>query len=196
MRIQDTEPTDWSLYFEGTYMMYRNKVAAVSVDTEGPQYRLMLTFNPHKRVFLSTPEELAELEVWWPRPGAYNYMGHAVYIARKAARNMKKSCCPRSHYYIKYGNNLAVKTVRYLKTGPNHMDWPSAKKALDKLLCASVAVARDLILLSTDEGNYGVVYRGEHVGHVTVTGEFHASTDLAPSTKLVNIRLMEEGVID
>lgn len=86
--------------------------------------------------------------------------------------------------------------MKFLKNGHNHMKWNVAKEAIDNHTMDSVAVCRDMIITrSTTVGRYGIVYRGEECGTLE-NGEFTADRDLSPTTKLVTMRLAEEGIID
>ena len=193
MRVRDVPTRDWSLYFNDTYMKYKGEIVKVSIVPNDGRTTFACQPSGGGVEYIWRKADLENLEVWWPRPGAYNLNGQAAYIARKANRCMRKSCVPRSHYYFKYGEQMGLSVMYFLKRGPNHMTWKAAEEALVKGVVNSVAVCRDLILTRVKDG-FGVVYRGEEAGKV-VDGQYYPENDFQPITKLVNMRLVEEGIV-
>lgn len=192
--ISQVPVADYNLYFNGTYLKYQDRIWKAAPGADGGRTTLMLTHD-RETIHVWRKPELRNVEVWWPRPGAYNYRGSAAYIARKASRCMRKSCSPRHHYYLKWGGGGmgGPDLIRYLRNGPNHMTYAAAKEALDKRLCTSVAVCRDLILTRVKDG-YDVVYRGEKAGSI-IGGDYHPENHFSPVNKLVAMRLAEEGIV-
>ena len=187
---------DWNLYFNNTYMLYKGE--PVLVQPARGDGRTVLALRDHLGetcTYVWKKADLKNLSVWWPRAGAYNKDGAAVYISRRASRCMKKSCCPSSHYAFKYGMAMRAQVIVYLLRGPNYLSWLAAREALDKGVMRSVAVCRDMILEFDGPSKYKVIYRGEHAG-VLENGEYTAQNDMSPVTKLVVHRLAEEGIID
>lgn len=193
MNVAEVPVRDWPLYFNGVYMKYDDRIVKVDPTTHAGRTVLMCTGDGGFAEFVWRKPDLRRLEVWWPRPGAYNYNGSAVYIARKATRCMRKSCCPRTHYYIKWGK-VDNSTIRYLLNGPNHITWEAAKQTLDSKLAKSVAICRDLILTRVNDG-YEVIYRGDPAGKLNEYLEYTADNDFSPTTKLVVMRLAQEGIV-
>lgn len=193
MNVAEVPKRDWPLYFNGVYMRYEDRIVKVDPVPHDGKTKLMLTGSDGFTDMLWRLPDLRKLEVWWPRPGAYNYSGHAVYIGRKATRCMRKSCCPRTHYYVKWGN-VGTNTITYLLKGPNHISWDAAKQALDSKLARSVAVCRDLIFTRVKDG-YDIIYRGDPAGKLNFELEYTAENDFSPTTKLVVMRLAQEGII-
>jgi hypothetical protein len=157
--------------------------------------------------YLFRRTDLKTLEVWWPKTGAYNNPnpdGGAAYIARKATRSMKKSCCPESHYYLKWNDRVAASTIlRELRRhtvqsfllGEDRklMTWEEAHNALRHGKTKSVAVSRNLIITRVND-QYGVVYRGAEVGMFDGQ-DYIPDNDLSPTTKLVYQELIKEGIV-
>lgn len=193
MNVAQVPARDWNLYFNKVYMYYGDELVMVEPSREDGRSTLYLRPEGEIGKHIWRKADLRMLKVWWPRPGAYNYRGTAAYIARKATRCMRKSCCPRTHYYFKYGGGIEGEIIRYLKRGPNHMSWPTAKESLDSGAMISVAVCRDMIVTRVKDG-YGIIYRGEPVGKI-INGEYEADNDFSPTNKLVAMRLMQEGII-
>jgi hypothetical protein len=200
INVDKVPARDWNLYFGGVYMQYRGTLAYVRPyayqDPEEGRTRTTLRVQREgmKDKFLWRKGDLKELLVWWPRAGAYNIRGSAVYVARKATRSMKKSCCPDSHYYVKWGAQ-GMSPARYLTLKNHHFDtWEAAKQAIDNGKHAR-ALSRNLIVAnSAAKGVYQLVYRGDEVG--TLEGsDYHPLNELSPLTKLVYQELIEEGVV-
>lgn len=194
MIVADVPARDWMLYFNNVYMLYDGDIALVNpVQHNGRSTLQTQRATDGKTNYLWRKADLRKLEIWWPRAGAYNLNGHAAYIARKANRCMRKSCCPRTHYYIKWGNR-GLNPSSYILNGPNHLSWDKAKEVLDKRVASDVAVCRDMIVTRVKDGEYKIIYRGEDAGVVN-HGEYTAANDFSPTTKLVYRRLVEEGIV-
>jgi len=97
----DALQQDWRMYYDGSWMNHRRYgPGQVSVqDTDMFFYRY-----PDDKVDSNpTRVDPADLLCWWPRSGAYNTPGGAVYIARKATRSMRKSAHAGEHYVVRWG---------------------------------------------------------------------------------------------
>ena len=192
---------DWRLYYNNTWMRHvEHGPVHVRVVNDGAtylQYAENVPTEPGINIYddgkqwVNAPAK--DLKVWWPRAGAYNIEGSAVYIGRRSSRCMSKSAKADKHYYRAWGR--ARGWMRALADGPNYVTWNTATEMLDKGIISSCAITRDIIITSpNDDGRYTVVFRGEEVGYMQ-NREFYPSNDYAPSTKRVFYKLMKEGII-
>jgi hypothetical protein len=110
----------------------------------------------------------ADPEVWFPRAGAYNATGRALYFGRRARRCMKKSAS-YDHYYTQWGRQLPGNQMLWtMAKGPNLLPWNAAKLVMENNAMSSVAIGPNLIMCKTDNDNeYDVVYRGLEIGRLT-----------------------------
>lgn len=134
-----------------------------------------------------------DLECWWPRSGSYNTPYGAVYIARKAARNMRKSASYGDHYQLTYGRGDGGDVLRLMIDGPDYLSVNEARKALRQKIAKSIAVTRDIILTQKDQGVV-VVFRGMDTGVLSDDG-FEPYIEADPLSKRTYVKLMAEGVI-
>jgi len=162
MNPQDALPQDYPMYYNGCWMEHVDLGIG----------RVMVTGS---RLYLDTDYGLSEatlvkakdLICWWPRPGAFNGVRDAMYIARRAQRNMRKSAMPNDHYYLKWGNPYGGSDMmQLLKEGANHIPIEDALEAFAKKKRTSAAVSRDIIIhpTDTDPKVCSVIFRGNEVG--------------------------------
>jgi len=135
-----------------------------------------------------------DLECWWPRSGSYNTPYGAVYIARKAARNMRKSASMGDHYQLTYGRGMGGDIMRLMIDGPDYMSIKEAQRALAKNIAHSVAVTRDIILRQNEHEAVEVIFRGNPTGTLTDLG-FEPFIPNDPLSKRAYIKLAKEGVL-
>jgi len=164
MNPADALPKDYGMYYDGCWMRH-SKHGVGRVNVIGGDLYLQ---TPGRANPLHVSPQY--LEVWWPRARAANMesLSKAVYIGRKAARNMRKSAVSRDHYYVKWGGAMGMDVMLLLV---NEQDYPSLEKASDMLANGweSVAVSRDIILTKDeDEGMLMVVFRGIEAGRLQV----------------------------
>ena len=133
-----------------------------------------------------------DLECWWPRSGSYNTPYGAVYIARRAARNMRKSASYGDHYQLTYGQGDGGDCLRLMIDGPDYVTVKEGIAALRKHLTNSVAVARDIIL-QTNKDDIEVIFRGNRTGTLGDMG-FEPFIPGDPLSKRAFLKLMQEGV--
>lgn len=176
---------DWPMYYAGTWMNHREYgPVAVSVNGEG----LEVTVGTD-----TIPADPNDLECWWPRSGSYNTKMGAVYIARKAARNMRKSASWGDHYTCTFGRTVrGSDPLSLMVRGPNYISVEAALELLTLEVTESVAVTRDIILRATDS-NIEVIFRGNATGTLTKDG-FEPYVPLDPLSKRAYVKLMQEGI--
>jgi hypothetical protein len=137
----------------------------------------------------------AMLECWWPRPGAFNVKGSAIYIARRAQRNMRKSAVSGDHYFVKWGTPYGKDVMVTLRDGPDTKTLRQAAKMLSTGSMTSVAISRDIIIYVEDDtlpDVYEVVFRGIECGKL-VRGSYEPSFSDNPLTGRV-VQQLEEIV--
>ena len=122
MKPSDVPVRDWQMYYAGTWMKHAvHGPALVSVRAAD------LMVNVHGEEVLVDP---SDLECWWPRSGSYNTPLGALYISRKAARNMRKSASWSDHYVCTYGRTeRGIDGMKLMVRGPNYM---SVEAAMDR----------------------------------------------------------------
>ncbi len=180
MNPSDAMPQDYRMYYDGCWMEHtkygvgyiRVKDGGMYLDKEGRGRDLVRV----KPSFLSC---------WWPRPGAFNVKKkHAVYIARRAMRNMRKSAVANDHYFLKWGMPYGRDVMLTLRDGPNPVEIREARRLLIAGTMLSVAISRDVILHPEDEPTADVqtvVFRGMDAGRL-VMGTFEPLFSASPLT--------------
>ena len=174
----DALPEDWSMYYNGCWMRHE-KLGIGRVEVAGD---LLLFYPPGAPDYvIAKPKELS---TWWPRAGAFNYNGNAVYIARRNIRNMRKSAIGGDHYYVKWGkcpNSLVMQVLR------DHDAYPSVHDAWALLRDGrkAVAVTRDIIFSDYDDGECDVYFRGMEVGRMSQLCGFVPTFSASPWTRRV-----------
>lgn len=191
----DALQQDWRMYYEGSWMRHRSY---------GPG---LVSVSGDELYFYRYPNDTLEAEptrvnprdlvCWWPRSGAYNTPGGAVYIARKATRSMRKSAHAGEHYMIKWGNacmrGTGYKLMLQLRRGHSLVELDFALRAIKEKVTRSVAITQDIILASTPDGLV-VVFRGIKVGMLE-DGDFIPDFERSPIARRAMHKLVEEGVI-
>ncbi|GAG31465.1 unnamed protein product, partial [marine sediment metagenome] len=95
----DAMPKDFQMYYNGCWMEHATHGVGLVRVHDGVMY--LDKENTGENSLRVKPSYLT---CWWPRPGAFNCKNHAVYIARRAMRNMRKSAVANDHYFIKWGS--------------------------------------------------------------------------------------------
>ena len=88
---------DWHMYYHDTWMVHVTLGYCRIQARRGVLFALPLNTEEWLKV------SAKDLEVWWPRPGAYNTATAAAYIVRKPYRCMKRSAVSDTHYTVTYG---------------------------------------------------------------------------------------------
>jgi len=188
MKPSQANKQDWRMYYSGTWMHH---------ITRGPGYIQVLDGDLHwsdgNEAHPAVQVEAADLECWWPRSGSYNTPGGAVYIARRAARNMRKSACMGDHYRLTYGHGRGD-CMALMVNGPDYVTIKDAVKAINKNIAASIAITRDIIVTPTNKNEIEVVFRGNPTGILNDDG-FEPYIQADPLAKRAYIKLMQEGVL-
>ena len=160
MNPEDALPEDWGMYYDGVWMRH-DKYGVGRIEVLGGDLYL-------KRSVYSDPIQVrAEyLKCWWPRAGAFNCGNHAIYIARKAVRNMRKSAVAGDHYFVKWGTGFGIDIMEKLRSGPNCHSKVDATRLLEDGDMSSVAVTRDIIFTLCEDNpeKFIVIFRGMEVG--------------------------------
>lgn len=156
MKPSEALRRDWGLYFDSTWMLVDGVVQFVRLIGQD----LHASQEHDQEGGLLDPEAP---EVWFPRAGAYNSAGRAVYIGRRARRCMKKSAS-YDHYYNQWGRAIQGGGMLWtMAKGRNLLPWNAAKLIMDSDGMTSCAVGPHLIMQLNRDG-YGVVYRGLEIG--------------------------------
>jgi len=188
MKPSQANKQDWRMYYADTWMNHVKYGPGHIYVRDG-----QLTHTRGGRNDPTRDVEPDDLECWWPRSGSYNTPRGAVYIARKAARNMRKSASYGDHYQLTYGRGDGGDVLRLMIDGPDYLSVKEARAALRRNITASVAVTRDIILAMQDE-HIVVVFRGIHTGVLTDNG-FEAYIADDPLSKRAYVKLMAEGIV-
>ena len=200
MKPTQARRQDWRMYYNATVMRHAELgIVHVKVEDNAKFYVSQVKLHrvdPDIGIVKHADWELAkpaDLDIWFPRAGAYNIEGEAMYISRKAERSMKKSATANNHYRITYGPRRNDLMFVALARGYNHLSWPVAQEVMEKDMARAVAVTRDIIL-EKDEDKYNIIFRGQEVGKL-VEGEFLPTHEYAPATKLTFNKLYKEGIL-
>jgi hypothetical protein len=188
---------DWRMYYNDTYMMHKD-LGVVRIKADMGTLRAIQVLEPYEEHYVKGKD----LEVWWPRAGAYNHRRNAYYVARRAHRCMKKSCVPGTHYYCKWGRDALDggegPYVKAMAQGQMYVPMKVAMEHLDAGLVHSRAVSTDIILTKKERdgahGNdYAVIFRGQRAGIIR-DREYIPNTERHPSTKLILNTCYREGI--
>lgn len=187
MNPSQANKQDWRMYYSNTWMQH-NKLGPGYITLDGRQFYWSRGGGAMQEI---VPVSSDDLECWWPRSGSYNTPYGAVYIARKAARNMRKSAAMGDHYQVMYGRTSGD-FIHLMIDGPAYVSIKEAQKAMQQKLTTSVAVARDIILAHLDN-SVEVIFRGNPCGILRDTG-FDAYVPDDPLSKRAYAKLMQEGI--
>lgn len=156
-------PEDWRMYYHNCWMRHkRYGIGQIALVGGAFYFYLWPGDKPDDE-----PQRIQAnaLEMWWPRPGAYNTPQGAVIIDRKSTRTMRKSACPAEHYFVSYGVCPNYNTMMHiLRRGPNYVPVPEALEMFEKGLAQKLAVCREIILDTTRDDGIMVLYHGVEVG--------------------------------
>lgn len=191
----DALKQDWRMYYDGAWMKHkRHGPGCVMVSGNDLMFYRYPNDQPEPEPKVVLPRDL---ECWWPRSGAYNTPGGAIYISRKSTRSMRKSAHPHEHYVIKWGHEAtalnSVNLMIQLRKGHSFVELEFALKAIKEEMTKSVAITRDIILAASHDG-IAVVFRGIKAG-ILEDGDFTPDYDEAPLARRVMSKLIEEGII-
>jgi len=197
MKPSDALPQDWRLYYDQSWMRHSNLgPGKVRVSGGSLYFYQFPNDEPETEGVLVRPTHLS---CWWPRSGAYNFPGYAVYIARKSTRSMRKSANPHEHYTVKwsggeyYDDGSNNKLMLLLRKGPSLVDKDFAMKVLDEGMATSIAVAHDIIL-AKEKAGLSVVFKGIQIGTLK-DDNFVPDFDRAALVRRATDRLMQEGLL-
>lgn len=189
----DALPKDYGMYYDNCWMRHSTHGVGRVRIMDGDMY-----FETFSKV-PSDPKRVNPryLSCWWPRPGAFNIDGGgaAVYIARRAMRNMRKSAVANDHYFVKWGSPYLKDVMLTLRDGPNAVPLTEAQVMLKAGRAESVAVSRDIIIHpDNDEFNdeYTIVFRGLESGRL-VRGVYEPTFSASPLTGRI-LRQLERSV--
>lgn len=186
MNPTDAMPKDYGMYYNNCWMRHtRYGVGMIQVVDGG----LFLNYIKGKDPF---KVKASNLSCWWPRPGAFNCGNHAIFIARRAIRNMRKSATGQDHYFVKWGTPYGKDIMMVLRSGDNSKSLAEAASLMASGASSSVAITRDIIIHPEEEINqplYTVLFRGIEVGRL-VSGSFEPLFSGSPLTGRV-IRQLE-----
>ena len=189
MNPSDALPQDFGLYYDACWMRHKTHGIGMVRVINGDMY---LEYTKDRSGPLQVQPKL--LECWWPRPGAFNVGNGAVYIGRRALRNMHKSAVCGEHYFTKWGMCSGVELMQLLRDGPNHVTVDEGLRLLATNKRKSVAVSRDVILTptTTDGTETAVIFRGMEVGFLK-NGVYEPAFSNSPLTGRV-LRQLENRV--
>lgn len=185
----DALPGDWNMYYDGCYMWHTKLDKAVLVSCDDG---LLQHYDKKTEVYIKAEPD--ELICWWPRSGAYNTGGQAIFVGRRARRSMRKSAY--DHYFCQWGNDRGHNVLRLMAEGPNFLTYQAARECLNKRVMECAAISADLILARNraDERDYfDVIYRGTLAGELKEE-QFIPYFNGTPAAKRAELKLVQEGV--
>lgn len=148
MRPHEALPQDWNLYYNNTYMLHKD-IGPVFVRAGQGGLHVKKAERPNDEWTIVEPDTLS---VWFPRTGAFNTSKNALYIARRAARSMRKSMSLGDLYYVKHGERVQQHILaKYLtKVRPSYTPGQKAIELLMDPECdvRGRAISREYMLLS------------------------------------------------
>ena len=188
MNPADALPEDWGMYYDGVWMKHtKHGVGQINVIGGDLHFRKSPGCEPIivKAKYLSC---------WWPRAGAFNCGDHAIYIARRAIRNMRKSAVAGDHYYVSWGSPYGKDVMMMLKGGPNYISPDEADRILRAGNMQSVAVTRDIIFTQCelDPEKVSVIFKGMEMGTWSANEGFIPLFSGSPFTPRI-LRQLEEA---
>lgn len=148
MRPHEALPQDWNLYYNNTYMLHKD-IGPVFVRVGHGGLHVKKADRPNDEWQIVEPESLS---VWFPRTGAFNTSKNALYIARRAARSMRKSMSLGDLYYVKHGERVQQHILAKYLTNVRPSYTPG-QKAIELLMDPTCdvrgrAISREYMLLS------------------------------------------------
>ena len=165
MNPSDAMPKDFQMYYDGCWMEHtKHGVGRVRV-IDGTMY-----LDKDNGLTNAIRVKPAYLRCWWPRPGAFNCGNHAVYVARRAMRNMRKSAVAGDHYFVKWGSPYGKDVMMTLREGANQLPLQEALELLRTKKMSSAAISRDIIIHPEDKPTIDVqtvVFRGMNSGKLS-----------------------------
>jgi len=194
MNPADAPMQDWRMYYNNTWMIHeRYGACLVSVlqdDETGENFfKVTNTLGKNWNRINSN-----HLKLFFPPVGSYNVGTSAIYLGRRAQRQMRKSACYPDTYYVAWGGRPS--STRILKSVVSPV-YPSVDEALPQLCDGTrraTAISRNWILAPLSKEQVSLIYKGVDVG--TMTDKMRVelkSTTILPHDRL--LRSLElEGV--
>jgi len=182
MNPTDAMPKDYQMYYDGCWMEHTKHGVGLVRVIDGTMY-----LDKDNGMTEAMRVKPSFLSCWWPRPGAFNCKDHAVYVARRAMRNMRKSAVANDHYFVKWGSPYGKDVMMVLKEGQNHLPLREALAVLRSKKMTSVAISRDIIIEPEDMPSrdvQSVVFRGIDAGRLN-NGMFEPLFSNSPLTARV-----------
>lgn len=137
------------------------------------------------------PVSAEKLRLWWPRAGAYNAVGFAAYIGRRARRSMKKSA-NYEHYYNVWSGGMGrpgrSANLWTMVQGPNHLPIVPSIEIMNIGGMSSVAISRHIILSVKGKDIFEVIFMGQSMG-VLKDGTLTLDFPTLPLSKLCEAEL-------
>ncbi len=194
MNPKDAPKRDWNLYYTGCHLLIRGRPYGVDVIHEA--HRIKLRYFDGREWKVLSDTDLKAVEIWWPRPGAYQYKGFTYYIGRRARRSMRKSASAE-HYYVVWSNSpLGGHVMEILAEGDNAtMPFDEAIRLMEKKIIGSAPITKDLIIFGEDPDYWSISFKGTPVGRIDkATSTFIPDLEGSPIAKRAGLRLLQEGI--
>lgn len=189
MILREALPQDRRMYFNKTYMLH---------DTAGIGYVTVtdannINFHGVDGTKLNgVPPE--ELNIWFPKPAAFNYRAGAAFLSRSAKRSMKKSTCS-TLYRCAGPSNINIDTLIKLSTKPHEYVEPmKAIQLLRDTKRNACAISRDIIL-TRHNATIRVIYSSRTVGKINKDNKFVPDNPSHPFTRRLMIKLEKMGLV-
>lgn len=196
MKPSDAKQQDWQLYYHQTWMMHSTH-GPVLVYVDGNSlvgFKPGENFDKDKRMTFRA----SCLTPWWPRGGAFNTAHSAVYITRRAQRNMRKSAVGGGHYICTYGSLSGRNVMEVIAEPRPYYSVEEARELIfnPKTKRKRAAVTQDIILTQqVGVGDtLGVYFRGMYAGTLK-DNWFEPIATGHPMGKRAAIKMAKEGIL-
>lgn len=195
MRPNEALPQDWGLYYNNTYMQHTQHGPVLIRSEAGCLYAKVFTGGVSKW----EPVSPDDLYVWFPKTGSFNTKNSACYIARRAARQMRKSLTLGDLYYATFGaNHTPMNSI--LKSLCSDKTYTSVRDATAALVnndYLARAISREIILTKSSlrSNTIQVIYKGKYVGDLdNRTNKVNLAVPNAAINRIVVRKLRKEGL--
>lgn len=195
MILREALPQDRGMYFHKTYMQHDNGlVGRVVVRPDASVDFQKLTGDVIRNI------PVHELNIWFPKPAAYNFRAGAAFLCRSAKRSMKKSAC--TTLYRAYGpSTIQVETLLKIAASDKPHEYVETTKAIQLLrerLRSGVAISKEVILglnrNDPDTQNLLVYRNAQRVGYLSEDNVFLPDDPDSPYTTRVKKNLRRLGI--
>lgn len=195
MNPQDAPNADWRMYYNNTWMIHKKHgpchVQVRMNEETGESFFQVVTTEEktYKRI------NSKDLSLFFPLVGSFNVGGSALYLGRRAQRQMRKSASYPDTYYITWGSRRPNQ-LKLLKQVVSP-EYSSLESALEQVSngTPSVAISRNWIIAQKTSTLFNLIYKGTSIGTMSMfTGKVKLNARSVFPESRIKAALRKEGI--